>query len=108
MHIATGRRQRRESLSGVRALVVRWRGKRWLLFGDLDEGGPIATRTQYRHGLPSEAHLTPDGSIMRFHRQIGHRGDLSVLGSVRAPKVGLVAFAEMLDALLAGGWKEPA
>lgn len=86
---------------------MRWRGKRWLLFGDLITGGPIATRQQYRHGLASEAHLMADGSIMRFHRKIGQREDLTVLGSVRAPKAGLTAVAAMLDALLAGGWKEP-
>ena len=89
------------------ALLVRWRGKRWLLFGDLIDGGPIATRHQYRHGLASEAHLTRDGSIMRFRRTIGQREDLTVLGAVRAPKPTVGGFFEMLDALLSGGWKEP-
>lgn len=56
--------------------TVRFQGNEYLLIGDLDSGGPLATREQYTAGECSFAHLFPDGRILRFGEQIGTQADL--------------------------------
>ncbi|HYH41474.1 MAG TPA: hypothetical protein VD867_05800 [Burkholderiales bacterium] len=46
------------------------------LFGDVTEGGPIATQDQFNRFVASSCHLMPDGRIMCYGRQIGTRDDL--------------------------------
>lgn len=53
--------------------------KVYLLIGPEDGSmhGAIATREQYEECLPSFAHLTPNGMIMRYGQQIGTLKDLT-------------------------------
>lgn len=54
-------------------------GQQYLLLGDFESGGPIATREQYENFECSFAHLQPNGDIMRFHEKIGTRCDIKIL-----------------------------
>ena len=54
-------------------------GKDYILVGDLDLGGPIATMEQYKKFQLSYAFLNPDGNIVRFSEVIGTRDDIKVL-----------------------------
>ena len=60
--------------------VIRFQGKEYLLLGDLERGGPIATREQYENGQCSYAQLQADGTVMRFRDSIGHRDEIEVVG----------------------------
>ena len=60
---------------------VEFQGKEYLLIGDLESGGAIATRAQYENFTMSYAHLHSNGDICRFDKTIGHRDDLKVLSS---------------------------
>lgn len=63
---------------------VEFRGKRWLLVGNLNHGGAITTPLRYNQGEVSYAHLFtegPDaGKIMRFKVCIGLDSDVTDLG----------------------------
>ena len=58
---------------------IRLFGQEFILIGDLDNGGPIATVDAYRNFDCSYAHLFSDGRIMRFGKQIGNRNDIELL-----------------------------
>jgi hypothetical protein len=74
--------------------VIRFQGTEYLLIGDLEKGGPIATREQYESGACSYAHLQPDGTVMRFRDSIGHRDEIEVIGEcevdIKASLVGML------------------
>lgn len=59
---------------------IRFRGEDFLLVGDLNTGGSIATEEQYTTFQRSHAHLLADGRVVRLGQVIGHREDIEVLG----------------------------
>lgn len=76
---------------------IKFKGKvYYLIGGDLENGGPIATRYQYEHGLLSYAHLLPDGQVKRFNEVIGTREDVKVIGEATL-KVKEDAWDNLLD-----------
>lgn len=58
---------------------VKFRGKLYLLIGDMKKGGAIATDDQYENFDTSFAHLMENGEILRFGVVIGKRSDLKVV-----------------------------
>lgn len=46
----------------------------------LSGSGSLTTADAYRDGEPGYAHLTADGRVMRFKKQIGVRADLVLTG----------------------------
>ena len=64
-----------------RTLSIVFQGSHYLLFGNLESGGPIATKEQYERGQCSFGHLMPDGRVLRFREVVGCRGDIEVLGA---------------------------
>lgn len=58
---------------------ILFQGKRYLLIGNLEEGGAIATEEQYEQFKKSFAHLFPDGNIVQDGRVIGRKEDISVI-----------------------------
>jgi len=58
---------------------ILFKGNEYLLIGDLQTGGAIATEEQFDNFEPSYAHLMPDGRIMRYHRLIGTRDDIRIV-----------------------------
>lgn len=83
------------------SLRVRFQGQDLLLLGaTLADGGPLTTEENYVNGVISVAHLTPDGRIMQYRRQIGTRADIEVLELVPTPILTLEAAGEAAGALL--------
>lgn len=79
-------------------LRVRFDGAEYVLTGEsLEDGGAIATAEEYVKGLPSFAHLFPDGLVMRYGVQIGTRADVEVLETIPdlKPDDFLEAFSNM-------------
>ena len=60
-------------------LHVKFKGKEYLLVGDLDSGGAITTQDNYDNFKVSYAHLFSDGKIRRHNEVIGARKDIEVL-----------------------------
>jgi hypothetical protein len=60
---------------------VRFKGTIYVLVGDDDGSGAIATKEDYENGEVSFAHLMPDGRILRYNEQIGTSADLEDLGA---------------------------
>ena len=60
-------------------MLIKFKGKRYYLIGDLESGGAIATKDQYENGECSYAHLYENGDIMRFREKIGERKDIEVI-----------------------------
>jgi len=58
---------------------IKFKGKKFLLIGDLTDGA-IATKEQYESFETSYAHLCADGKVKRFHKIIGTKDDIKVLG----------------------------
>ena len=58
---------------------IKFNGEDYLLIGDIEGGGAIATKEQYENFELSYAHLFPDGIIMRFEVQIGTINDLEFI-----------------------------
>ena len=56
---------------------IRFKGKRYLLIGDMENGGAIATKKQYENGNVSYAYLFRDGKVRRFTETIGTRDDIT-------------------------------
>jgi hypothetical protein len=82
--------------------VIRFQGREYLLVGDLERGGPIATRQQYESFECSYAQLKRDGSVWRFGDTIGHRDEIEIVGEVETEvKAGL---EKVFDTILSGGW----
>lgn len=54
----------------------------YLIGGDLERGGAIATRDQFLGFHESYAHLLASGDILRYGTTIGHRDEITVLGEV--------------------------
>lgn len=79
---------------------VRWNGATWLLVGDLEDGGAIASVAQFKHGGISEAYLRVDGRIEQFGKTIGHRDDLTLLEPIEAPEPTGKAFVSVMDRML--------
>lgn len=52
----------------------------FLIDGDLEKGGAIATKEQYENGECSYAHLYPDGNIRRFNEIIGTKDEITIEG----------------------------
>lgn len=86
-------------------LRIRFQDKEWLLIGDLEQGGAIATKEAYENGEVSYAHLVPDGRIFRYNKEIGDVGEIEVLGLVTDDEVNLTEDA--WDNLLFGDTWEP-
>ena len=83
---------------------IRLFGNDYILIGDLENGGPIATEEQYSNFECSFAHLKQDGNIYRFGEIIGTRDDieLSNIAVDVEKKAGMdKVFTAMLDPL---GW----
>jgi hypothetical protein len=82
-------------------------GEIFVLIGDLDSGGPIATVDAYQNFDVSYAHLYPNGAIMRYGKQIGTRDDIELLPTSIdvEPEVGLdkVLFALAFPDVWAAG-----
>ena len=55
---------------------LRFRGSEYVLVGDKENGGAIATVEQYSTGECSFAHLYEDGSIKQFGEIIGTIDDI--------------------------------
>ncbi len=81
------------------AYEVRWGKKRFLLVGTLQEGGPICTRTEYKRGDVSTAHLYASGAIKCYGKIVGHRDELALGKRVPLPKHNKNAFARVLQQL---------
>lgn len=60
---------------------IRFQGNDYILIGDIEEGGAIATEAQYENGECSYAHLCTDGLIRRFRQVIGRLEDLEFVGT---------------------------
>lgn len=78
-----GRIRDKVSMNSLEKLI-RFQGGEYFLIGDLERGGPIATREQYENGQCSYAHLQSDGAVMRFGDSIGHRDEIEVIGEAEA------------------------
>jgi len=61
---------------------IRFKGRDdlYLIGGDLEEGGAIATKEQFESGAMSYAHLCEDGIVRRFNQEIGTREDIEFTG----------------------------
>jgi len=83
-------------------------GQRYLLIGNLEEGGTIATREQYEEFECSFAYLQPNGDIMRFNEKIGTRKDIKVL-NVEVDTDIKAEFGKVLDTIAnyPTGWSAP-
>ncbi len=64
--------------------TIRFKGNDYLLIGNLQDGGAIATQDDFEHGRCSFAHLCPDGSVKRFTEVVGDREDIEVTGDCEA------------------------
>jgi hypothetical protein len=60
-------------------MKIKFQGREFLLIGNLEEGGAIATQEQFDNFEVSYAHLLPNGTIARFGNKIGTREDIEVL-----------------------------
>lgn len=87
-------------------LQILFRGRGFLLIGSLEQGGAIATPTQYSQGLASEAHLYADGpdagKVMRYGEPIGVLADIEVLGPAKEPSLDENWFDNFGD--MRSGW----
>ena len=90
-------------------LRIRFANQEFILVGgDLARGGAITTPEDYAAFQPSFAHLFEDGTIMRYHQQIGTREDIEVLGECEVLPTkegvvrGLTEGMKVLDALAEG------
>lgn len=61
-------------------MKIKWHGEEYLLIGDLEDGGAIATKEQFENFLPSTAHLFSDGRILQYGIPIGHRSEIIGVG----------------------------
>jgi hypothetical protein len=64
---------------------IRFKGEEYIIVGgDLETGGAVATREQYRNFDPSYAHYFVDGpdagKVMRYGTEIGTKEDIEVIG----------------------------
>ena len=75
--------------------VIRFKGQEYLLIGNMEEGGAIATREQYESGQCSFAHLMEDGRVMRFREVIGSKSDIELVGECE-PEIGIRALVGTL------------
>ena len=57
-------------------LKVKWQDRDFLLIGNKEEGGAIATEEQYYNFKDSEAHLFPNGIIRQYGKKVGTIDDL--------------------------------
>ena len=64
----------------MKEINIKLFGNDYLLIGDIQNGGPIATRSQYENFECSYAHLYPNGDINRFGQVIGTRADIIIVG----------------------------
>lgn len=69
-------------------LTIRFQDTDFVLCGDLESGGAIATQDNYENGRCSYAHLFENGAIKRFNRVIGFVDDIKVTGDCD-PNVGI-------------------
>ena len=82
-------------------LKVKFRRRTYLLVGDLQDGGPLATVRQYTTGRVSFAYLRPSGIIERYGQVIGSREDIESLGPVDPPKEDAGALWRVVRAISA-------
>jgi hypothetical protein len=63
-------------------LKIRFQGEEYIVVDatKLEDGGAMATPTQFKNGECSYAHII-DGKIMRFMQQIGTVSDIEVIGT---------------------------
>ena len=57
---------------------IKFKNKHYLLIGNMEDGGAIATKKQYEAGECSYAYLGADGSIRRFHKIIGTKEEITL------------------------------
>jgi len=60
-------------------LFIKFKGEKYLLVGDLDSGGAIATQEAYDNFKVSYAHLFSDGNVRRYREIIGTKADIEVI-----------------------------
>lgn len=87
-------------------LEIKFQGNDYLLIGgDVQRGGPIATRDQFRTFAVSHAFLCDNGDVMARGRKIGHLNEIEVVGpaaDVQQPTVDDMVAA--LEDLKGKGW----
>lgn len=79
-------------------------GERYLLIGDMETGGAIATIEAYENFECSYAHLKEDGKIVRFGKVIGSREDITLSTVMVDAGQDLGALPNLLNH---PSWKEP-
>ena len=80
-------------------LVIRFQGNEYLLIGgNLDEGGPIATRYEWESGELNYAALCEDGKVRRFMEVIGTVDEIEVLGREESTADPMEQLGGLLDA----------
>lgn len=50
---------------------IKFQGNDYLLIGDVESGGAIATKEQFENGTVSYAYLCADGKVRRYLKVIG-------------------------------------
>ena len=60
--------------------LIKFKGRQYLLIGNLNDGGAIATPRQYTNGYLSHAYLYSSGHINRLGKTIGARQDIEIIG----------------------------
>lgn len=66
--------------------IIKFQGVEYLFTSDsLEEGGPLTTIEDYKQGLPSYAHLFPNGIVKRYNETIGCLNDITIVKEI--PKV---------------------
>lgn len=84
-------------------LLIRFQGEEFLLIGNLEEGGAVATVEQFENGVCSHAHLFEDGLVMRLGEQIGSVLDIEVIGEYD-PKPTAESVAALFEGLTGPTW----
>ena len=85
-------------------LRVTFQGAEYVLTnGDLIDG-PLATTEQFQAGLPSFAHLFPDGNVRQYNVIIGTVQDIVVLGEIADLETNADFFENLLGKHVDGHW----
>lgn len=82
-------------------MKIRFQDREWLLVGDLESGGAIATDEDFVLGRASYAHLFSDGEILRYGLAIGSVSDIEVIDEHYQPEP---TPATMLGCMLDESW----
>ena len=63
----------------MEVINIKFKGRKYLLIGNLKIGGAIATKKQFENFFPSFAHLYANGEIKRYGDVIGKIEDLEII-----------------------------